>query len=248
MFAIFKDKSDENTDKFDPFFFIYQNEQMKNVLKNHGRAAVIDATFGTNRYQWKLFAIVVLDSMRKVRIGAVFICQCADEEELTKILKIIKDNNPEWNLQVMLSDFDQAQINAVKNNWVAVLVLLCWIHQDRNWGKNVKWLTKPHEFDTVFKKLKEMRYATTEQEFFSLLEKFKKSSLYKKNKGLSEYLVKWLKPETYKMWVYAFRKKSHSNDSNTTNAVESWNEFCTYILFALIVNFCLIIFILYLFR
>ncbi len=30
------------------------------------------------------------------------------------------------------------------------------------------------------------------------------------------------------MWVHAFRKQKYTNDMNTTNAVESWNQFCIY--------------------
>ncbi len=108
------------------------------------------------------------------------------------------------------------------------MVLLCWIHQDRNWSKKVKWLTDPNEFDVVFKALKNMRYAKTEKEFFSLLAKFKKLKLYENNKELQQYFVKWFKPEIYKMWVYAYRRDTFRDDQNTTNAVEGVNKLRTH--------------------
>ena len=149
----FKDKSDDKKDDYDPFIFIYQNQSMRRLFERYGRVCVIDATHSTNKYQFKSYAIVILDNQRRVRVGAMFICQHGDEVELhvTKTLMHLKNANKQWQPQMFLSDFHSAQMNAIKSVWSDIFVFLCWIHQNRNWSKCINtFASNTTDFECVY--------------------------------------------------------------------------------------------------
>ena len=57
---------------------------------------------------------MIIDSLRKVRVVALFITQDSTKATLTKILIILRNDNKEWQPTVALTDNDDSQIGALR--------------------------------------------------------------------------------------------------------------------------------------
>lgn len=93
------------------------------------------------------------------------------EETLTHYFSEFKKVNP-GDPKIIMSDRDQAQINAAHFTWNTSMILLCWWHVLHDWRKYIKIGLEPE----TWKNLKLLLHACSDSAFDPLLEKIRTAS------------------------------------------------------------------------
>jgi len=66
------------------------SEQLKK-LERHGWLTLIDSTYKTNRYDWRLFTLYVRDTYGCWNVGAHFFVSSEDADTVAEALTIIRN-------------------------------------------------------------------------------------------------------------------------------------------------------------
>ena len=73
----------------------------------------MDATYKTARYALPLFFIVVKKNVDYQIVGT-FVCEEESSENITEVLNISKDWNPDWKLLYFMTDYSDEEITSIK--------------------------------------------------------------------------------------------------------------------------------------
>ncbi len=84
----------------------------------------MDATHGTNKYNFPLFYISVKDNCNRVNVVAAFIVQYESAPCIAEALNIFRLANPGWTGKYFLVDYSDPEINAVELTLPWIIVLL----------------------------------------------------------------------------------------------------------------------------
>lgn len=85
----------------------------KDLLKRYGSVCLLDETYKTCKYDLPLFFFVVKTNVRYEVVG-VFVTQTENAKAIAEALNIFKEWNAEWKVEYFMTDFDTAEINAIK--------------------------------------------------------------------------------------------------------------------------------------
>ncbi|MCO5555000.1 hypothetical protein L7F22_008539 [Adiantum nelumboides] len=108
----------------------------------HNSLLAMDATFGTNKYKFHLYTILVFDAFRNgVPIAWIITssCCCSDIAKwLTKLRNRVLDHNKGWEPNAFMVDDAEAEIQALRKVFgIGTPILLCIWHVRRAWLKNL---------------------------------------------------------------------------------------------------------------
>ena len=113
--------------------WVHQTEWQKALLKRYGNTiSLIDATYKTTRYELALFFICVRTNVG-YSVVAEFIVQGENAENIQEALTILTQWNPEWNPRFFMSDYSEAELNAIEAVFPTTTVYLCDFHREQAW-------------------------------------------------------------------------------------------------------------------
>ena len=93
---------------------VYQTEWQKRLLAKYGGLCLLDATYKTTRYAVPLFFLCVKTNVNYI-VVATFITQFEDTSSIAEALQMINQVNPNWSPQCFVTDFCEAEINAIEH-------------------------------------------------------------------------------------------------------------------------------------
>ncbi|KAL4130861.1 hypothetical protein QTP88_008240 [Uroleucon formosanum] len=206
----------------DDFMIIILTETQKAVLEKFSSEKLcIDATHGTNQYNFNLTTIVVIDEFGEGYPAAFCISSKIDEVHMTVFFSKIKEVTGSLTPNVFMSDDAPAFWNA----WIKIMSpipkfhLLCKWHIDNNWRKNLKKIdgsltTKAY----VYKTLRVLLEESDITEFENLLSSF----LCKLEEEPAMHNFKAYFVSTYvhrkKLWAACYRRQAMINTNMVLEA------------------------------
>ena len=124
----------------DDFLLVFQTEFQRDILKQYGNDVIcMDATHGTNMYDFQLISVLVVDSFGEGVPVAWAISNHENAVHITEFLTAIKKSTGDLSPKVFMSD----DADQYFNSWCAVFSsqstkkLLCAWHIDRAWRKGL---------------------------------------------------------------------------------------------------------------
>lgn len=151
----------------------------------------------------------------------MFILQFCTVEYIKKAITRICENCSQWKPQNVFTDDDESQISALRDTLPNTNVFLCYTHLSRTWRRALRnKCENKDEFEKLIVVLENMKWADS-QETFDVLQN---QIIDCKNNNVSEYYNVYYRPRV-QMWAYHRRCDFFKRNVNTTNAVESWNQY-----------------------
>jgi MULE transposase domain/Amyotrophic lateral sclerosis 2 chromosomal region candidate gene 8 len=93
--------------------FCHQSAWQRDLLARYGRLCLLDATYKTTKYALPLFFLTVKTNDGYIVVGT-FVVQTESAELISEALRIFAEWNPDWNPQYWMTDFSEAEINAIE--------------------------------------------------------------------------------------------------------------------------------------
>ena len=118
-------------------FMLVISEEQQRMLVRYGGIACLDATYKINKWGYAFFMLAVVDEHRHAFPCAYFIVQHERAECVAEALAYIKRLVPEWNPTAIITDKDDAELNACKAIFPNVILVLCEFHSKQAW---LRWL------------------------------------------------------------------------------------------------------------
>ena len=216
---------DSSSMEREDFILGFQTEFQRNMLAEHGKHLVcMDATHGTNMYDFNLITLLVMDSLGEGIPVAWAITNRENEVHLTEFLSAIKCKVVSLEPKYFMSD----DADQYFNSWCAAFgkkgtkKLLCAWHIDRAWRKG---LAKHVPNFTVRSEIyHHLRILLLEQDEITFTCKLQQtvSYLMECEPRFCEYFQKeYASPNRFKMW--ATFNRLHSG-INTNMIVESFHR------------------------
>ena len=117
---------------------VHQENWQQQILEKYGNIiAMIDATYKTTRYDLALFFVCVRTNVGYMVI-AEFIVQAETSELISEALNVLKSWNPGWHPKYFMSDYSEAEHDALEKSFPGVKVYLCDFHREQCWERWVK--------------------------------------------------------------------------------------------------------------
>ena len=221
------DENDEIVDQGQEFLLVYQNKFMRDMFTKYGQHITgIDATYKLTKYGLKLYWLVALDNLRHIQPVGVFITQYETDITIEKCLQILKNHTVRINKQcepkIWIGDRDNAQMKATSMVYPKSLYWLCILHVQRNFFRTGKSkCANAQEQDEVMDLLTKMMYTRSKDK----CDQFQKKLLQGKSAALKQYLRdQWFVEDIKKKWCMYYRNGIYSNNTHTSNIVESFNH------------------------
>ena len=172
-----------------------------------------------------MFALVVVDNLRKIQCGGLLITQFETLQSIASSLGILQDHlirlEKQWEPSIFMSDKDDGEIGAVKRKFPDAKNWLCSIHVIRDWNRTARGKCRnAAEANSVIESLKYMMYTGSEEKCLET----EKNILRGKKKSLKLYLQnEWFNCK--EQWCYCYRTGVYRNRIDTNNPVESFNKY-----------------------
>ena len=104
--------------------YVHQEKWQQELLQKYGKTiAMIDATYKTTRYDLALFFICVRTNVGYM-VVAEFITQSETAEHILEALLILKSWNQDWQLKFFMSDYSEAEHDALEQAFPGIKVFL----------------------------------------------------------------------------------------------------------------------------
>jgi hypothetical protein len=113
------------------------SEEQKRMLARYGSTTCLDATYKINKWGYAFFMVAVVDEHRHSFPCAYFIVQHERAECVAEALAYLKLLVPGWNPTALITDKDDAEINACKAIFPDAIIILCEFHAKQAW---LRWL------------------------------------------------------------------------------------------------------------
>ena len=118
--------------------WIHQELWQQEVLLRYGNTiSMIDATYKTTKYDLPLFFVCVKTNAGYC-VVAEFIVESESADSIKEALSILQGWNPEWKPAFFMSDYSEAEMNAVESLFPGVKVYICDFHREQAWERWVK--------------------------------------------------------------------------------------------------------------
>ncbi|RHZ73635.1 hypothetical protein Glove_230g147 [Diversispora epigaea] len=158
------------------FVFIYQ-KQIEN-LEKYGWLTLIDSTYKTNRYDYRLFTLYIRNRYSCWDVGAILARKIIlgprncneDSDTIAKALKIIRKFAPHWKPRYFFQDQNNVEANSIKlafpglrNGEQKCDTIFCTVHLLRTWmiptikqyikryytKNNYQWALWAHQYSSL---------------------------------------------------------------------------------------------------
>jgi hypothetical protein len=170
----------------DSFVLCIQTEFQRDRFRAHGSNFLsVDATHNTTQYAGvQLFTLIVRDSWGHgtlcgafplmdtyfIRLAGIpiawMLSSDGTEATITYFINFVKTCSPEIAPQITMSDWDQAQMNAINAVYPETMLLLCWWHVLRAMRTHFR----TEEFPELWERVREWVKTTDQSKFDSVWE------------------------------------------------------------------------------
>ncbi|XP_041373785.1 uncharacterized protein LOC121386837, partial [Gigantopelta aegis] len=222
---IFDNIAAKNNDHSNNLLFVHQTHWQQHLLNKYGNEiCLLDATYKTMRYALPLFFVCVKTNVDYKVVGT-FICQCEDSFSIKEALHILKSWNSKWSPSYFMTDYSEAEINAIESVFQGCHVYLCDFHREQAWERWARTVSHgvSGNREDIRSKLRRIARASLVSEYETAVCDLKLSKVWKSNKQLQNWFERnWLNQS--KRWVWCFRKTRFNVMLNTNNGVERQNR------------------------
>ena len=187
---------EDSTEIISELLWVHQEEWQKELMCKYGNCiSLIDATYKTTQYDLPLFFICV-----RTNVGYCTVAEFVTQRESTS--SIGEAWNPTWNPPVVLCDYSEAEISAIKNAFTSTRVYLCDFHREQAWTRWVSssqnGLTKS-DAEILLSLLRKCAWASSpehgqsDSNYTKAVNELKKSGVWKQNFNVRSWLTStWL--------------------------------------------------------
>lgn len=113
------------------------SDEQKRMLARYGGITCLDATYKINKWGLAFFMVAIIDEHRNAFPCAYIIVQHEKAESVAEALAYLKHLVPAWKPTTVITDKDDAEINAVKAIFPDATLVLCEFHAKQAW---LRWL------------------------------------------------------------------------------------------------------------
>lgn len=110
--------------------FYQQTEWQKYLLDRYGSVCFIDATYKTTKYALPLFLLVVKTNVNYCVVASFFI-QYKHSKSIEDAIKVIKSLNDTWSPQYFVTDYCEAEYNAIDKIFNCPSYIICDFHREQ---------------------------------------------------------------------------------------------------------------------
>ncbi|KAG8976619.1 hypothetical protein FRC05_003458 [Tulasnella sp. 425] len=198
------------------FSLIIQTPWQRRIFAETGEYVLcMDGTHNTQVYGYTLFTLLSRDKYGHGVPVAYMISSRGTERVLTHFLRLFRDRNT-MTPHVIMTDYDVAQINALRSVYPDVPIYLCWWHVLRAWKKHLPQAETDQIWPLMTAWLRESdaaRFSNRQSEIFRLA-----------SPNYVQYLTKtWLPVIT--MWSAVHRTNRRIEEHVDTNMlIEAWHS------------------------
>lgn len=136
----------------------------------------------------------------------LFVLQSETLGAISEALRIFQSWNDEWNPQYSITDYSEAEINAVKNCFDRPIDI-CDFHREQAW---VRWFNKKESISntddkamTLLRFFRNLAHSKSDEEFAEIENEIKETSAWTNNPKAQKYFLStWLPVK--QMWTHAF--------------------------------------------
>jgi MULE transposase domain/SWIM zinc finger len=222
----FKENGENDEDEtVDTLLFIFQSKWQQDLMKRYGNnISLLDATYKTTKYSLPLFFVAVKTNAAYC-VVATFIVQSEAASKIREALSIISSWNKDWKPQYFMTDYSEAEINAIAEVFPDAAVHLCSFHREQAW---TRWLKKGGNIraddETDIKKLwRDIAKSRTVQDYEACLDVWKKSEVCRENPKAQQYFAREWIPQVHR-WVPALQSDDFLWKVETNNGLENQNR------------------------
>ncbi|GJE88758.1 MULE and SWIM domain-containing protein [Phanerochaete sordida] len=194
----------------DTFVLCIQTDRQREIFKKYGAPfAAIDGTHNTTQYKnINLYTILVRDRYGHGIPVAWMLASSGTQETLDFYLRTFRQANPGISPKWLMTDCDQAQINALRAQFPDATILLCWWHVLHAWQQH--FVTTA--FPDLWQLLKQWIRISDESGFEAHWAKIRQEA----PQSFIEYLELYWLPRR-EMWSAMHRKNRDIFEKNDTN-------------------------------
>lgn len=124
-------------------FSFARSSQLKK-LSRFGWLTLIDSTYNTNKWGWRLFTLYIRDGCGCWDVGGHFFVAGEDSKTVSKGLNGIRQLAPKWQPRYMLPDQSSVESNSIMNVFPGVAngeqecgIIWCTVHVMRTWMRKI---------------------------------------------------------------------------------------------------------------
>ena len=99
--------------------------------------SLLDATYKTMKYELPLFFLCVHTNVGYL-VVADFIIQGETAERIQEALDVLKSWNPQWRPNYFMTDYSEAELQAIESSFPSTTIYLCDFHREQSWERWVK--------------------------------------------------------------------------------------------------------------
>ncbi|XP_065209956.1 uncharacterized protein LOC135838315 isoform X1 [Planococcus citri] len=193
-------------------------------MKRYGEIVLIDSTYKTTKYSLPLFSIVVKTNVSYIIVG-VFVVQWETSDSIQEALEIFKQWNAEWKPKYFITDYSDAEINAITACF-HLPVYICDFHRQQAW---VRWFSKKDNISNIDEKnillsfFRKLADARSNDEFCYIESTMRSSEAWQNNPKVQRYFNSTWLPVKEK-WTKAFFDDEYLFIINTNNGIETQHK------------------------
>ena len=190
---------DSKIDTVDPtLLYIHQEPWQQELMVKYGNTiSLMDATYN----ELALFFVAVKTNVGYTAV-ADFVLQSETAEQIAEALKILSSWNPKWQPPYFMTDYSEAEIEAIQGTFPVCKVYLCDFHREQAWERWVK--DKKHglssdDGDTLLDLLRDVAQSPSsvdkplDHHYHKSVINLMESTIWKDNSSVREWLQgKWL--------------------------------------------------------
>ena len=180
--------------------WVHQEPWQQQLMLKYGNIiSLMDATYKTTRYDLPLFFISVRTNTGYC-IVAEFIVQSESAESIKEAIAVLKEWNPEWCPNYFMTDFSEAEIQALESSFPSSTIYLCDFHREQAWERWAR--DKSHglsstESELLLDHLRACAWASSvdddptlphDYHYQQALKVLKETNIWKKNEHVREWL------------------------------------------------------------
>lgn len=201
--------------------FFFATKWQLEKLAESGWLTLMDSTFNTNRFDWRLFTLYVRDKYNSWCIGAHFLVSGEEQVVVGRALKIIRRYTPKWQPRYFLCDNSSVEDQGIRKAFPGISkgeqncdVILCTVHVMRAWMRNISC-------DEVKKLMIQAMFKKTKIGCEELIQRAIQKSPYDK---LKNYIRRNYAKNTEKWALHARQHSALLLQVSSTNALESYHS------------------------
>ena len=196
---------------------------MKASFSGFPEIIFIDATYKLNELRMPLYIMLGEDSNGQSEIFATFIVANEERSTISKMVKIFKQNNPNWKKTVtIMSDKDFTERQVLAEEFPHSQLQICLFHVLRSMRREItaeKMGITGEERNLCLEIIQKMVYSQSEEQYQGLLESLKMTDIHS---VIQYFESNW--DVIHDEWVEGLKSTNLTFMNRTNNRLESLNQ------------------------